>query len=40
MGEAEETHMVDVNIRWRKMGGWNPKEKVLIVFKLQTARFP
>jgi len=33
VGEAEETHMFDVNIRWRKMGGWNPKNKVLIVFK-------
>jgi hypothetical protein len=33
MGEAEETHMVDCNIRWRKKGGWNPKNKFLVIFK-------
>jgi hypothetical protein len=33
MGEAEETHMVNVNIRRRKKGGRDPKNKVLIVLE-------
>jgi len=40
MGKAEETYMVDENIRWHKQGGRNPKNKSLIVFKFQTARSP
>ena len=40
MGESEETHMVDVDNWWRKKGGWNPKNKVLIVFEFQTAILP
>ncbi len=40
MGKTEETHMVDVDIRRHKIEGWNPKNKVLVVFQFQTARFP